>query len=122
MASMALVIAGGIVLAAHLPRVPPLGVPVGLVLAGAVTLVLAVGMLARVRQFAWARFYAVARWVLLAYLVIAGVLAFVFIDDGTRGGPLALMLGSLVVFAVDVPVILGFTVARYETRSTLEAD
>lgn len=114
MASMALVIAGGILLAAHLPTVPPLGPSVGLVVAGAVVLGAAVGMLARVRSFAWGRFFGVVRWVLLAYLVIAGVLAFVFVDDGTRGGPLVLMLCSLAVFALDVPLILGFTVARYE--------
>lgn len=114
MASMALVIAGGIVLAAHLPAIPPLGPAVGLVAAGAVVLAAAVVLLARVRSFAWDRFFGVVRWVLLAYLVIAGVLAFVFVDDGTRGSPLALMLCSLAVFAADVPLILGFTVARYE--------
>lgn len=112
--SMALVIAGGIELAAHLPRVPSLGPAVGLVLAGAAVLLLGVGLLARVEGFAWGRFFQVVRWVLLAYVVIAGVLAFVFVDDGTRGGPLALLLGSLAVFAVDVPLILAFTVARYE--------
>ena len=114
-ASMAIVIAGGIELAAHLPRIPSLAPATGCTVAGAVVLVVAVGLLARVRTFAWGRFFQVVRWVLLAYAVIAGVLAYVFIDDGTRGAPLALLLGTLVVFAVDVPVILAFTVARYET-------
>lgn len=114
-ASMGLVVAGGIYLAAHLPDVPPLGPAVGLVGAGAAVLLAAVVLLARVRSFAWGRFFSVARYVLLAYGVIAGVLAFVFVDDGTRGAPLVLLLVSLAVFAVDVPVILAFTVARYET-------
>ena len=113
-ASMGLVVAGGIYLAAHLPHVPPLGPAVGLVVAGAAALVAAVVLLARVRRFAWGRFFSVARYVLLAYGVIAGVLVFVFVDDGTRGGPLAVLVASLAVFAVDVPVILAFTVARYE--------
>lgn len=112
--SMGLVVAGGIYLAAHLPHVPPLGPAVGLVGAGAAVLLAAVVLLARLRSFAWGRFFSVARYVLLAYGVIAGVLAFVFVDDGTRGAPLALLLASLAVFAVDVPVILAFTVARYE--------
>lgn len=112
--SMALVIAAGIYLAAHLPSVPPLGPSVGLVVAGAALLVAAVAMLARLSDFAWDRFFLVARYVMLAYLVIAGVLVYVFVDDGTRGGALALLVASLAVFAVDVPVILAFTVARYE--------
>jgi len=114
MVSMALVLAGGIYLAAHLPRIPPLGPAVGLVVGGAVVLVATGSLLGRVRPFAWQRFFQVARWVLLAYVVIAGLLAYVFINDGTRGGALGLLLASLVIFAVNVPVILGFTVARYE--------
>lgn len=114
-ASMGLVIAGGIYLAAHVPHIPPLGLSVALVAAGAALLLVALVLLARVRSFAWGRFFSVARYVLLAYAVIAGTLAFVFVDDGMRGGPLALLLVTLAVFAVDVPVILGFTVARYET-------
>ncbi len=112
---MALVIAGGIVIAAHLPRIPGLGPSTGLTVAGAALLLVAGGMLARLRPFAWRRFFSVAGWVLLAYFVIAGILSFVFIDDGTRGGALALLMASLAIFAVDVPLILGFTVARYAT-------
>lgn len=111
--SMALVIGGGIYLASRLPHIPSLGPSVGLVVAGAVVLLVAVGLLARVGTFAWGRFFSVVRWVLLAYAVIAGVLAYVFVRDGTRGGALALMIASLVVFAANVPMILAFTVARY---------
>ena len=113
-ASMALVIAGGIVIASHLPRRPSLGVPTGLVVAGAAVFVVAAAMTARLHSFAWGRFFQVVRWVLLAYAVIGGMLAYVFVTDHTRGGALALLVGSLAVFAVDVPLILGFTVARYE--------
>ncbi|MHB1585473.1 MAG: hypothetical protein ACYCU7_05145 [Acidimicrobiales bacterium] len=113
-ASMGLVIVGGIWMAAHLPGHPPLGPALGLLLGAVALLAVAVGLLARIRPFAWDRLLLVARWGFVAYLVIAGLLGFVFIKDGTRGSALALLLGMLAVFAVDVPLILGFTVARYQ--------
>ena len=83
--SMALVIIGGIFMAAHLPAHPPLGfAEVLLVLAG-VVLVTNVVLLARLQDFAWASFFLVAKWSLLAYLVIAGILEYIFVFDGTRG-------------------------------------
>jgi len=112
--SMALVIVGGIWMAAPLPATPPLGPAFGLLLGAVALLAVALGLLLRVRPFAWDRLLLVARWGFVAYLVIAGLLGFVFIKDGTRGTPLALLLGMLAVFAVDVPLILGFTVARYQ--------
>lgn len=60
-----------------------------------------------------------ARWALLAYVVIAGILVFVFVYDHTRGSTLAVLILTLVVFALDVPTIMAFTVARYDqTGST----
>jgi hypothetical protein len=118
MASMGTVIAGGIYLAAHLPRVPPLGPVAGFTIAGGALLIVALGALARVRGFAWERFFLVARYTMLAYVVIAGLLAYVFINDGTRGNALVVLLLTLVIFAIDVPVILGFTVARYHRPTT----
>ena len=41
---------------------------------------------------------------------------YVFVKDGTRGGVLAILTCSLVVFAVHVPLLIGFTVARYQPR------
>lgn len=113
-ASMALVIVGGIWMASHLPAHPPLAPSVGLLAGGAALLLVAVGLLTRVRPFAWDRVFLVARWALLAYVVIAGMLEFVFVRDGTRGSTLAVLTLMLVVFAADVPVILGFTVGRYQ--------
>ncbi len=115
LASMALLIAGGIDLAAHLPSVPPLGPPVGLTVAAGIVLVVAAGALSRVADFAWGRFFLVARHALLAYAVIAGLLVFVFVRDGTRGSPLVLLIATLVIFALDVPMVLAFTVARYHS-------
>ncbi len=113
-ASVALMLSGGIYLAAHLPRHPPLGPAVGLLIAGGALSLVSLALLVRIRPFAWHTFFLVARWALVAYLVIAGVLAFVFIYDHTRGATLAVLLLTLVVFACDVPVVVAFTVARYE--------
>ena len=54
------------------------------------------------------------RGALLAYCVIAAMLEFVFIHDGTRGRVLLVLTLSLVVFAAHVPLLIGFTVARYQ--------
>ena len=112
--SMALVLVSGIYLAAYLPRRAPLGPAVGLVAAAGAGLLVAVVMVVRLRQFAWDSFFVVVKWASLAYLVIAGILEFVFVYDGTRGTMLTLLTVSLVVFAVDIPVLLGFSVARFQ--------
>lgn len=112
--SLAMMLSGGVYLAASLPKPPGLAPVVALLVAGAALTVVAVAMLSRVKDFAWDKFFLVARWALLAYAVIAGILGFVFVYDHTRGGTLAVLLGTLAVFAVDVPTIIGFTVARYQ--------
>jgi len=66
-----------------------------------------------VRDFAWRRFFEVARWTLLAYAVVAGMIEYVFLRNHTSGGPLVVLTLSLVLFAVQVPVLISFTVARY---------
>jgi hypothetical protein len=112
--SVALMLAGGVYLAAHLPARPPLGPAVGLLAGGAALTAMAIVMLGRIRPFAWGTFFVVARWAFLAYLVIAGILGFVFVFDHTRGSTLTVLVLTLVVFAVDVPTVIAFTVARFE--------
>lgn len=113
-ASMTLILASGIYLAAFLPRPAPLGPAVGLVAAAGAALAAAVVLVARQTDFAWGSFFTVVRWSLLAYAVIAGLLEFVFVDDGTRGAMLVLLTLSLVVFAVDIPLLFGYSVARFQ--------
>lgn len=112
--SVAAMLAGGVYLAAHLPRRPSLAPAVGLVAAGVVLTAAALVVLSRVRVLAWARFFQVMRWALAAYAVIAGILAYVFVLDHTTGATLAVLVATLVVFAVDVPTVLAFTVAWYQ--------
>jgi hypothetical protein len=117
-AALILVVAGGIFLAAHLPRPAPLGPPAAALTLAVLALLTAAALLARVRDFAWHTFFVVAGWTLAAYLVIAGMLEFVFVLDHTPGRLLVLLTLMLLVFAIDVPLLLGFSVARYQPAGT----
>jgi hypothetical protein len=114
MTSLALIVAGGIYLAAHLPNRVPLAPAVILLALSATLLVANLITLARVPGFNWARFFQVARWALLAYAITAGMIAYAFLYDKVSGGALVVLLLSLVVYAVHVPMLIGFTVARYD--------
>ncbi len=117
-AALMLVISGGIYLAAHLPRPAPLGPPAAALAMAVLALLAAAVLLARVRDFAWHTFFVVAGWALAAYLVIAGMLGFVFVLDHTPGRLLVLLTLMLAVFAIDVPLLLAFSVARYQPAAT----
>jgi hypothetical protein len=122
MASLALIVAGGIYLSSQLPQHVSL-TPAIVLLAGSVVL-LAGNLLAlsRVSGFAWGRFFEVAKWSLLAYVLIAALIEYSFLRGHVRGGPLVVLTLSLLVFAVHVPMLIGFTVARYDgAGSSLEA-
>jgi hypothetical protein len=116
MASLALIVASGIYLASHIPNHVPLTPAVLLLAASALLLLINMILLSRVKQFDWVRFFQVAKWSLLAYVVIAGMIEYVFLHNHTRGGPLVILTLSLVVFAIHVPILVGFTVARFYDR------
>jgi hypothetical protein len=120
MASLALIVAGGIYLSSHLPKHVPLGPAVALLAASSLLLAANLVALARVRGFAWRRFFEVARWSLLAYAVIAGMIEYAFLRNHVKGGQLVVLTLSLVVFAVHVPTLVGFTVARFYDPATGE--
>ena len=123
--SMALIVIGGIWIVSHLPHHVPLGPAVALLAASALLVVFNAVALSRgvadqveverrVPDFNWASFFLVARWAGLAYAITAGILLYAFVNDGTRGGQLVVLTLSLVVYAVHVPLLIGFTVARYD--------
>ena len=114
LASMVLVIVGTIYLAANIGRDPSLATPVGLDVVAALMLVGAAIVVSRIEDFAWRIFFVVARWALLGYVVIAGMIEFVFIRDNTPAAQLATMTAGLVLFVLDVTLILAFSVARYQ--------
>jgi len=115
--AMVLVIIGGIYMAANLPGNISLVPAIVLLILAVIVLLVDVVLLARLQDFAWGSFRLVAGWALVAYLVIAGMIGYAFIYDGTRGEPLVILIGMLAVFAIAVPLLLGFSVARYQPTS-----
>jgi uncharacterized membrane protein YoaK (UPF0700 family) len=115
-ASLAVVVIGGIVMATHVPRRPPMTLPTVLLVVAAVLTGAGAVLLARLQGFAWATWTKVARWALLAYVISSGMIEFAFVKNHTRGAPLAVVTGMLVLFAVNVPIIIATTVARYAER------
>ena len=114
MTSLALIVAGGIYLASHIPQHVPLAPAVILLVLSAALLAANLVLLLRAPGFSRARFFQVARWALLAYAITAGMILYAFLRDGLSGGTLVVLTLSLVVYAVHVPMLIGFTVARYE--------
>jgi hypothetical protein len=115
MLSLALIVIGGIYLSSHIPEHVPLGLPIALLIASAALVVINLVLLTRVPGFAWERFFQVGKWALLAYLFTAALIEYAFLRNHLRGGPLVILTLSLLVYAVQVPAMIAFTVARYET-------
>jgi len=46
-------------------------------------------------------------------MVIAGMIEYVFLRNHLTGGPLIVLTLSLAVFAIHIPTLVGFTVARF---------
>jgi hypothetical protein len=118
MLSLGLIVAGGIYLSSHIPQHVPLAPAIALLVASTLVLVLNYALLRRVPGFAWGRFLQVGRWALLAYLITAGMIEYVFVRNHLKGGPLVILTLSLVIYALQVPTLIGFTVARYDTTDT----
>ena len=113
-ATMVLVVTGGIYMAGHIPNDVPTLVPTFLTAVAALILVANVVMLARVKRFAWPIFKQVAGWSLVGYGVISGLLLWVFLRDDIPSDVMTLLSASLVIFAVNIPLLFGFSVARYQ--------
>ncbi len=118
MASLALIVAGGIYLSSHLPQHVPLEPAIGLLIASVLLLAFNLASLTRVQNFAWRRFRQVARWTFLAYVITAGLIEYAFLQDHISGGALVVLTLSLLVYAVQVPMLISFTVARFETSES----
>jgi hypothetical protein len=122
MFSLGLIVIGGIYLSAHIPQHVPLGLPTALLIASAVLTVINVGMLTRIPDFNWPRFFQVGKWALAAYLFTAALIEYAFLRNHLKGGPLVILTLSLLVYAVQVPAMIAFTVARYDSPSDTAAD
>lgn len=113
MVSLALIVIAVIYLAAYMPEQVPLTAAVILLIASAALLAINLALLARVRGFHWRSFFQTAGWALLAYVITAGIIEYAFVRNGLDGDLLAVLTLSLAIYAVHVPVLIGFTVARY---------
>ena len=113
MTSLALIVIGGIYLASHLPNEVPLAPAVILLVLSAGLLIGNLIALSRVEDFRWDRFFDVGKWALLAYAITAGLIEYAFLRNGLSGGPLVVLTLSIAIYAVHVPVLIAFTVARY---------
>jgi hypothetical protein len=110
--SLALVLVGGILMAAQFPD-PPLTVPVLLLVGSAVLFASCIVLLTRQPVFAWGVLAQVGRWTLLAYVVIAGMIEYSFIHNHATGTPLLVLTLMLVMFSLDVALSIGYSVARF---------
>ena len=119
-AVIAVVVSGGIYLAAYLPRKAPFGPALGLLAVAAALLAWNVVSLARVRPFAWDAFVLVGKWALLGYGIVAGMLEYVFVFDDTSGSTLLVLTLMLAIFAVNIPMLLAFSVARYQPATATD--
>ena len=116
-AAMVAVAVGVIFNAAYLPKHAPTSVAVALLVVAAALELTNAFLLSRIQDFAWARFKQVAGWFLLAYAVIAGMIEYAFIYDHTHGAVLVVMTLMLFVFMLAPPLLVGFTVARFQHTS-----
>ena len=115
-------IAGGVVYeAAYLPKHAPSGIAFALLALAAAIELAGWLLLARVRGFAWWRFRQVFGYGLVAYVVIGGMIEYAFLYDHTRGTQLVLLTLLLALFVVNVPLLMAFTVARYQRDDTAAA-
>lgn len=112
--TMSLVVAGGIFIAAHIPREVPLLLPTILAVVAAVLLGLNLYLTSTLKDFAWPVFRLVFGWSLAAYAVIAGLLMFVFLRDDIPNDVMTFLIAMLVIYAVNVPLLFAFSVARYQ--------
>jgi hypothetical protein len=113
MASLALIVIAGIYLAAYLPKSVPLVPAVILLVLSFALLAGNLVALSRAKGFAWGRFWQIFRWALAAYVITAGMIEYAFVRDSVRGGPLVVLTLAIVIYAVHVPVLIAFTVARF---------
>ena len=115
--ALACAVVGTILVAARMPRDVSLLPSVLLLALGAVLLLASIVLLTRISPFAWDVFARVAGWSLAGYIVIAGMIEYAFVYDKTRGTQLVVMTLMLALFMLNVPVLIAFTVARFQRVS-----
>lgn len=116
-ASLICTLTAGVIVAAQVPDSDRLWPAVVLLVVSVALLAVDGWLMARIRPFAWRSFFQVWKWAMLAYIVIAGMIEYVFIKDETPGRVLTTLTLLLVAFAVTVPSLLAYSVARFQDPS-----
>ncbi len=112
--SLICTLAAGVIVAAQVPNSDTLWPAVVLLVISAALLGAMGVFMVRIREFAWRPFRQVWQWAMLAYIVIAGMLEYVFIKDKTPDNVLIMLTLLLIAFALTVPTMLAFSVARFQ--------
>ena len=116
-ATLVLVVIAGIYVVAYFPNRVPLAPAYALVGAAVVLLLLNLCLLPRLTRFDWRTFFLVGKWSLVAYVLIAGMLELVFVLDQIPLDVLLLLTASLVVYAIDIPLLFAYYVAQFQSSS-----
>ena len=112
--TLGLIVIAAVFSVAYLPDQAPLEFPFALISIAYVLMVVNAVWLTTVRDLAWAKFRQVAGWSLVAQLVSVSMIEYAFIVDDVRGKLLVMLSMGLFVYAVNIPLLLGFSVARYQ--------
>jgi hypothetical protein len=112
--TLLLVVVSVIVLAAYIPNLPNT-IPLYIMLAaGTILIGVQLVLIGSLDNFSRSSFHTITTYALLAYVVIGGMIEYTFIRNHVSGEELALLTWGMALFIVDVPLILGFSVARYQ--------
>jgi hypothetical protein len=117
--TIVLVVIGGTFIAGHIPNHVPLLLPTILLIAGYATLLLSGYLLSRIDNFAWGTFRLVFSRSLAGYGVIAGLLIYVFVRGDIPNDVMAFLAAMLILFALNIPLLFAFSVARYEKPDSI---
>ena len=101
------------IMGAYLPREVPLAWPIGFLIASAAFTIAALAFLSQ-RRLAWKLFFTVVRWVSLVNVVYTGMAVFIFVWNDTPGRTVLVMAGVLLLSAINLPVLVAYSVARHE--------
>jgi len=113
-AALVTVVISVIYLAAYIPHTPNTILPIILLALGTALIVAQLVLIGSMDNFERGSFHTVSGYALAAYIVIGGMIEYVFVKNHTPGTELGLLTWGLVLFVLDVPLILGFSVARYQ--------
>ena len=114
MVALAFAVTGGVILAGQPVQHPSLVGPTVLEGGALVLELVSIVMMLRIRPFAWDRFRLVFGWAFLAYVIQGGMIEWAFAKNHTPGGPIAVLTCGIVVFSTIVPLMIAYTVARYQ--------